>query len=33
MWFTDIPLHCVEVTPTEEDIAPEDFIKGWYMID
>ena len=30
MWFTDIPLQCVEMTFTEEDIAPEDFIKSWY---
>ena len=30
MWFTDIPLHCVNMIPTEEDIAPEGFIKSWY---
>ena len=30
IWFTDIPLYCVELTLTEEDIAPEGFIKSWY---
>ena len=30
MWFVNVPLYNYEITPTEEDIAPEDFIKVWY---
>lgn len=33
MYFSDYPQICHDLDVTEEDIAPEDFIKGWYSFD
>lgn len=32
-YFSDFPQVCHDLDLTEEDIAPEDFIKDWYSFD